>query len=107
MDHLDKDEVLRRAQARKGEDEMEEHVGDRANLYGIMASCAVFLVLFLLNYFTEQPSSDISAVLSTMLAATYLYKWHRLRKRLYLLVGITCLVSGLLALAAYIQQLFF
>lgn len=107
MKNLDKDEILRRAQAQKGEDELEQQVEEQASRNSFAAGGVVFLILFFLKYYANQPFSDISALLFTMLSVQYFYKWYRLRNRRHLYYSILFSITGVLNMVAYVRQLFF
>lgn len=107
MAKLDKDEILRRAQTRKGEDELEQQVEEQASRNSFAAGSVVFLILFFLKYYTNQSFWDISALLFTMLSVQYFYKWYRLRNRRHLYYSILFSIDGILSLVAYVRQLFF
>lgn len=109
MDHLDNDEILRRAQSQKGEDELEAQVEERASRNAIAIQSGVFLLLIILNWIARREflDWDIVALMFTISASMQLYRWYRLRNRSQLWNGILSLISVLAALTAHIRQLFF
>lgn len=106
MDKMEKDEILRKAQERKGADELELEVERRGNVLSWKVGLLVCAILWLSKIFTDQPRLDISGLYFIMLAVPALYRSRRLHITKDLIWGIISMVIGCVSVAVYLWKLF-
>lgn len=103
---MDRNEILQKAQAQKGFDEMETQIVQRNSTAAMWAGLAFTVVLMFGKMLAGQPWQDLYSVYGSMLAAANLYKWHRLKQRWSLISGLLWAATAVLLAAAYLWQLF-
>lgn len=103
---MDKNEILRKAQARKGLDEMEAQVIQRGSEIAMWIGLYLSVLLMVCKMLVDQPWQDLYSVYCAMVAALHFYKWRRLRQRHHLVYGILWAAVALILLAVYLCFLF-
>lgn len=86
---MEKNEILKRAQAQRGADELEAHVKDRSSAVAISVGFIVCIAVVICKKMAHLPSDDVFMVYWTMFSAVNFYQWYRLRKRKDLGFGIS------------------
>lgn len=86
---MEKNEILKRAQAQRGADELEAHVKDRSSAVAIAVGFIVCIAVVICKKMAHLPSDDVFMVYWTMFSAVNFYQWYRLRKRKDLGFGIS------------------
>ncbi|MCI5498085.1 MAG: DUF6442 family protein [Clostridiales bacterium] len=86
---MEKNEILKKAQAQRGADELEAHVKDRSSAVAISVGFIVCIAVVICKQVAHLPSDDVFMVYWTMFSAVNFYQWYRLRKRKDLGFGIS------------------
>lgn len=108
MDKMEKNEVLRRAQAQKGQDEREAQVYQRSNQVSMVVGITVCLALFFVKKIIAGESGrDVLGLYFTMMAASYFYRWYQLRKTSDLVWALIGVAIAVMDLGSYIVPLCF
>lgn len=87
---MEKNEILKRAQAQRGADELETHVKDRSSAVAIAVGFIVCIAVVICKKMAHLPSDDVFMVYWTMSSTLNFYQWYRLRRRGDLYWGILC-----------------
>lgn len=108
MDKMEKNEVLRRAQAQKGQDEREAQVYQRSHHVSMAVGLTTCLALFFIKkIYAGESGRDVMGLYFTMLAASYFYKWYQLRKISDLVWALIGVAIAVMDLGTYIVPLCF
>ena len=94
---MDPEEILRRSRAEK-EDEGETYAADKGRRAGIIAFCAVFIVIVVFNFFTGQNNDAPFAMFWAYIAAEGWGKYRACGGRAHLWAvacGAVCALGGL------------
>lgn len=103
---MDKNEILRKAQAHQGADEMEAHWDGRGSVVGLAVGLVVCVAFGICKGYGGQPNWDVFCLYFSMLSARSFYKWKRMGKTGDLLLGILSLVAAVGDGARYLWFLF-
>lgn len=106
MERMEKDDILRKAQERKGADELELDVERRGNALSLQIGLVVCAILWIIKATTDQPRFDMMGLYFTMAAVPDLYKGRRLQKKKNFLWGIVWIVLGITCLITYFLKQF-
>ncbi|MCI9466520.1 MAG: hypothetical protein HFE99_05315 [Ruminiclostridium sp.] len=107
MERMEKDDILRKAQERKGADELELEVERRGVALSWQIGLLVCAILWFSKIFTDQPRLDVSGLYFIMVSVPGLYRWHRLRSKKELAWASVGMVIGCFSIAVYLWKLFF
>lgn len=107
MERMEKDDILRKAQERKGQDEREVQVYQRSSVAAQSVGLIFCIILSALKGIAGQPHFDVISVYFVIASVATFYRWYYLRKRSDLLWGIVGVVIGCVSIAVYLWQLFF
>lgn len=102
MERMEKDDILRKAQERKGQDEREALVQQRSSALGQSIGLFLCIALIMVKQYADQPRYDVLSLYFIMTSATSLYRWYYLRKRSDLVWGIIGCVLGVSSLVFYL-----
>jgi len=103
---MDKNEILRKAQDRKGLDEMEAQVIQRGSEIAMWIGLLFSVLLMVCKMLADQPWQDLYSVYCAMVAALHFYKWYRLRQRHHLVYGILWAAMAAFLAVLYLCFLF-
>lgn len=103
---MDKEEILRKAQARQGLDEMEAQVTQKGSEIAMWVGLMLSMALMVCKMFANQPWQDLYCMYATMMAVLHLYKHYRLKEGHHLLWGLVWLALAVFLLAAYLVNIF-
>ena len=99
---MKKEEILEKS--RKADfDEMGKNIDEKANMYGGTAVICLSLIFGVYKILNNIPHYDISAIMFAYLSASALYRFFKLRKKVFLMVGIS---SGLITILFAISYMF-
>lgn len=103
---MDKEEILRKAQARQGMDEMEAQVTQKGSETAMWVGLMLSMALMVCKMIAGQPWLDSYCVYAAMFAVLHLYKRYRLKQGHHLVWGLLWAVLAVFMLAAYLTQIF-
>ncbi|MCI8414345.1 MAG: hypothetical protein HFF00_01790 [Ruminiclostridium sp.] len=108
MDKMEKNEILRRAQAQKGQDEREAQVYQRSHYVSMAMGLITCIVLFFIKkIYAGESGRDVMGLYFTMMAASYFYKWYQLRRISDLVWALISVIIAGMDLGTYIVPLCF
>lgn len=87
---MEKNEILKRAQAQRGADELEAHVKDRSSAVALSVGLIVCIAVAICKQVTHLPSDDVFMLYWTMCSALRFYQWYRLHRREDVVFGLLC-----------------
>ena len=105
---MNRDEILAAAKNSAGmHNEYEDSVADRGTLWSVAALFIVSIALFAVRYFvTGGVDVGIIAVLMAVSGTELIYRWKKLKEKKNLIFGILQLTISLIAIIAYVGQVF-
>lgn len=107
MERMEKNDILRKAQERKGQDEREAQVYQRSSVAAQSVGLVFCIILSALKSIAGQPNYDVISVYFVIASVANFYRWYYLRKRSDLLWGIVGVVISIATLVLYLWKLFF
>lgn len=102
---MKKDEILAKARAEKS-DEMENHIHDRSMIWIILAMFVCLCVFSFARLERDMPVEDYTATLCISLAVGNIYRFTKLKRRYYLMLGIVFAAVGILMAVIYFLKFF-
>ncbi len=104
---MSKDEILKKAQAKKPNqlDEMELDILQKGNTIGMLVGLIVCMILMVIKIFCDQPYQDVYAVYCAVVCGQYFYKWSRQREKNALVYGLIWGVCAVLLFVVYVTKI--
>ena len=103
---MDKDEILARSRKdNKDRDFVEEEVTNKANSVAFSVGILMCGLLSILHaVFRDKPDYSVWIVMWSILSSVFLFKYHRLRKRHELLLGLVYLAFCIFFFVLYLRD---
>ena len=102
---MNKDEILKAAQSNNKGNEYENKTVIKSNILSALSALVVGAILFFLEYWkTKSLNWGIAAIVLTACATQSLYEGIKLKRILWIVIGVIQAVLALLALAAAIVK---
>ena len=102
---MKKEEILRKAQERKGQDEMEIQIIQRGSEIAMWTGLLFCAVIMIGKMLLDQPWQDIYSVYCSFIATLHFYKWYRLKKRSDMVYGLLWAFLTIMLAGAYFWNL--
>ncbi|MDE7399618.1 MAG: hypothetical protein K2N06_08840 [Oscillospiraceae bacterium] len=102
---MKKDEILAKARAEKS-DEMENHIYDRSMIWMILGMFVCLCIFSYTRLERDMPTEDYTATLCIAIAVGNIYRFIKLKRRHYLMLGIVFAAVGILMAVIYFLKFF-
>lgn len=103
---MNKEEILRKAQDRKGLDEMEAQVLQKGSALAMSVGLILSMGLMVCKMLADQPWQDLYCLYCAMTAVLHLYRRYRLKETHHLVWGLLWLALAIVLLVVYLAGLF-